>query len=63
MDRDDLHAVDLIDPVAGRAEGSAAAEPLDEMAHLVGKDVAVTHVVDRGQRLVVEHALGRPEDI
>ena len=63
VDRDDLHAVDLVDAVAGSAEGGAASEPLDEGTHLVGEDVAVTHVVDRGQRLVVEHALGRPEDI
>ena len=63
MDRDDFHAVDLIDPVAGRAEGSAAAEPLDEMTHLVGKHVAVAHLLDGGEGLVIEHALRRPEDL
>ena len=63
MDRDDFHAVDLINPVAGRDEGRATAEPLDEMAHLVGKHVAVAHSLDGGEGLVVEHALGRPEDL
>ena len=49
VDREDLHAIDLIDAVAGGAEGGAAAEPLDEVTHLVGEDVAVTHVVNRGE--------------
>ena len=63
MDRDDLHAVDLVDAVARGAEGGTATEPLDEVAHLVGEDVAVAEIVNRGERLVIKHALGRPEDV
>ena len=49
MDRENLHAVDFIDAVTRGAEGVAAAEPLEEVAHLIGEDVVVAHVFDDGE--------------
>ena len=61
MDREDFDAVYLIDPVSIGAERGRPAEPLDEMPHLVGESVTVSHARNNAERAVVENALRGPE--
>ena len=59
---ENFQPIDFIETVPRGAQSVAPAEPLDEVTHLVGEGVAVPHALDHGQGLVIQDALGRPED-
>ena len=43
VDGENLHVAHLVEAEAIRAKGRGAAEPLEEMPHLVGEGVGISH--------------------
>ena len=62
MNGEDFHVADLVDAEAAVPEGRGATEPFDEVAHLIGKNVLISHGFDLGKGGGVENTFWSPED-
>ena len=62
MNRNDLYAVDLIDPVPAVAQSRGPAKPLDQMPSLIGKGAGESDLSNLFQGGVVENTFAGPED-
>ena len=63
MNGEDFHVADLVDSEAVGPEGRGAAKPFDEVAHLIGKNVLISHGIDLRKGRGVENTLWSPEDL